>query len=79
MEILSRETQDGCLPHHIGLDLHLLVYALFASPIYCLSACFLARLLQAIKFLPIKGTVLDLIKAWGMVATASTHLCGVTA
>lgn len=30
MEILSRETQDGSLPHHIGLDLHLLVYALFA-------------------------------------------------
>ena len=79
MEILSRETQDGSLPHHIGLDLHLLVYALFASPIYCLSACFLARFIQVIKFLPIKGTVLDLIKARGMVATASTHLCSVTA
>ena len=48
-------------------------------PIYCLSACFLARFIQVIKFLPIKGTVLDLIKARGMVATASTHLCGVTA
>ena len=32
-----------------------------------------------IKFLPIKGTLLDLIKGYGMVATASTHLCGVTA
>ena len=81
MEILSRETQDSSLPHHIGLDLHLLVYALFASPIYCLSACFLARFIQVIKFLPIKGTVLGLIKACevGKVATASTHLCSVTA
>ena len=63
MEILSRETQDSSLPHHIGLDLHLLVYTLFASPIYCLSAWFLAQFIQVIKFLPIKETVLDLIKA----------------
>ena len=77
MEILSRETQDSSLPHHIGSDLHLLVYTLFARTPYIAFAQFI----QVIKFLPIKGTVLGLIKACevGKVATASTHLCSVTA